>query len=212
MPVEGPTYPIHLVLTGKPVLVVGGGAVAARKVEGLRSAGAAVTVIAPEVHPDLAADPDVRVLQRAYVEGDAARGGYRLVLTATNDPATNQQVHDDADGAGIWVNSADDPERCTFTLPAVVRNGDLTITVATGGRSPALAAHLRRELADAYGGEAYRTLLDLLEEAREAIRAEGRPTEGLAWQTALDSDMLSLIRGGRISEARDRLKTCLSSS
>ena len=213
MPVSAPAqYPVNLVLTGKRCLVVGGGKVALRKVEGLLACGADVTVLAPEVHPDLAADPSVQVLGRAYVEGDAGRGGYRLVITATNDRAVNQQVHDDADAAGIWVNSADDPERCTFTLPAVVRNGPLMLTVATGGHSPALASHLKARLAEEYGGDDYRTLVTLLEEARADLHAEGRTTEGLAWQTALDSDMLSLIRGGRISEARDRLKTCLSSS
>ena len=213
MPVSAPAqYPVNLVLTGRKCLVVGGGKVALRKVEGLLACGADVTVIAPEVHPDLQADPHVTVKQRAYVEGDAARGGYRLVITATDDTAVNQQVHDDADAAGIWVNSADDPERCTFTLPAIVRNGPLMLTVATGGHSPALASHLKARLADEYGGEDYRTLVTLLEEARADLHADGRTTEGLAWQTALDSDMLSLIRGGRISEARDRLKTCLSSS
>ena len=215
MPVSAPTqYPVNLVLTGKPCLVVGGGPVARRKVDGLLTCGAVVTVIAPEVDPDLAANPDVRILRRAYVEGDAARGTppYRLVITATDDRAVNQQVHDDADAAGIWVNSADDPDRCTFTLPAIVRNGPLMLTVATGGHSPALASHLKARLAEEYGGEEYRTLLELLEQARADLHAEGRTTEGLAWQSALDSDMLSLIRGGRISEARDRLKTCLSSS
>jgi precorrin-2 dehydrogenase/sirohydrochlorin ferrochelatase len=213
MPVSAAAqYPVNLVLTDKPCLVVGGGGVAVRKVEGLLACGARVTVIAVDVHPDLQANPQVTIKQRAYVEGDAARGGYRLVITATDDQAANQQVHDDADAAGIWVNSADDPERCTFTLPAIVRNGPLMLTVATGGHSPALASHLKARLAEEYGGDDYRTLVQLLEEARAGLHAEGRTTEGLAWQTALDSDMLSLIRGGRISEARDRLKTCLSSS
>jgi precorrin-2 dehydrogenase/sirohydrochlorin ferrochelatase len=213
MPVSAAAqYPVNLVLIGKKCLVVGGGRVAARKVEGLLACGADVTVIAPDVDPELATNPDVRIVARAYVEGDAGRGGYRLVITATDDPATNQLVHDDADAAGIWVNSADDPERCTFTLPAIVRNGPLMLTVATGGHSPALASWLKARLADEYGGGDYRTLLELLDEVRSALRSEGRTTEGLAWQTALDSDMLSLIRGGRISEARDRLKTCLSSS
>jgi siroheme synthase-like protein len=155
--------------------------------------------------------PGLTVERRPYAPGEA-KPPYRLVLTATNDTATNQRVHDDADANGVWVNSADDPERCTFTLPAIVRNGDLTLTVATNGRSPALAAHLKQRLADDYGGDDYATLLDLLHEARRALHTEGRSTEGLDWQRALDSDMLSLIRGGRISEARDRLKTCLSSS
>jgi siroheme synthase-like protein len=214
MPADGAAraqYPVQLNLAGQPVLVVGGGRVARRKVEGLLPTGAVVTVVAPEVDAALAAVPGITVERRPYEPGEAGPP-YRLVLTATNDTATNQRVHDDAEAAGVWVNSADDPERCTFTLPAIVRNGDLTLTVATNGRSPALATHLKQRLADEYGGDDYRTLLDLLAEARRALHDEGRTTEGLAWQTALDSDMLSLIRGGRISEARDRLKTCLSSS
>jgi len=211
VPVDAAQYPVNLVLTGRPVLVVGGGRVALRKVEGLLACGAAVTVIAPDVVADLAANPDVRVLGRRYVEGDVGRGGYRLVITATDDRAVNQLVHDDAEAAGVWVNSADDPERCTFTLPAVVRRGPLLVTVATGGHSPAVASWLRSRLEEEYGPE-YETLISLMAEERAAIQADGRTTEGLAWQTALDSDMLSLIRGGRISEARERLKTCLSSS
>jgi len=211
VPVDVAQYPVNLVLSGRPVLVVGGGRVALRKVEGLLACGAAVTVIAPEVVPELAAEPDVRVLARRYVEGDVGRGGYRLVITATDDRAVNQQVHDDAEAAGVWVNSADDPERCTFTLPALVRRGPLMLTVATGGHSPAVSSWLRSRLEQEYGPE-YETLISLMADERAAIQAEGRSTEGLAWQTALDSDMLSLIRGGRISEARERLKTCLSSS
>jgi precorrin-2 dehydrogenase / sirohydrochlorin ferrochelatase len=209
MPAEA-QYPVQLNLAGKPVLVVGGGRIARRKVEGLLEAGAVVTVVAPDVDDELAALPGLTIHRRPYDTPDLA--GQRLVLTATNDTAVNQRVHDDADAAGLWVNSADDPERCSFTLPAVVRNGDLTLTVATNGRSPALATFLKQRLADEYGHGDYRTLLQLLHEARQTLHHEGRSTEGLAWQKALESDMLSLIRGGRISEARDRLKTCLSSS
>ncbi len=203
-------YPVNLVLTGRPCLVVGGGRVALRKVEGLLACEATVTVVAPEVDEELAALP-VTVLRRPYEAGEAGSGGYRLVITATDDRAVNQAVHDDADAAGVWVNSADDPDRCSFTLPAVVRRGPLMLTVATGGHSPAVSSWLRGRLADEYGPE-YETLLALVAEARAAIQADGRSTEGLAWQSALESDMLSLIRGGLISEARERLKTCLSSS
>ena len=212
MPVSVPSqYPVNLVLEGRRCLVVGGGRVALRKAEGLVACGAAVTVVAPEVADELAALDGVVVERRRYEPGEAATGGYRLVITATDDRAVNQLVHDDADGAGVWVNSADDPERCTFTLPALVRRGPLMLTVATGGHSPAVSSWLRSRLEAEYGPE-YETLISLLADERAAIQAEGRTTEGLAWQSALDSDMLSLIRGGRISEARERLKTCLSSS
>jgi siroheme synthase-like protein len=204
---------VNLVLTGRRVLVVGGGRVALRKVEGLVTCGALVTVVAPEVDEAIAALPGVTVERRPYRPGEAGDPAtpYRLVVTATDDRAVNQQVFDDADAAGVWVNSADDPERCTFTLPALVRRGPLLLTASTGGHSPAVASWVRGRLEQEYGPE-YETLVDLLADARATIRSEGRSTEGLAWQKALDSDMLSLIRGGRISEARERLKTCLSSS
>lgn len=210
MPVAGNSYPVNLVLSGARCLVVGGGKVARRKVEGLLTCGADVTVVAPEVDAALAAQP-VTVERRVYVAGEAATGAYRLVMTATDDRTVNQAVYDDAVAAGIWVNSADDPDRCTFTLPAVVRRGPLLITVSTGGHSPAISSWLRGRLEAEFGPE-YEVLVSLLADERAALQSEGRTTEGLAWQKALDSDMLSLIRGGRISEARDRLKTCLSSS
>lgn len=208
-PVASPPYPINLVLAGRRCLVVGGGRVALRKVEGLLACGAAVHVVAPRIASELAALPGVTTEDRAYAAGEA--GGYRLVITATDDPAVNQTVFDDAEAAGIWINSADDPDRCTFTLPAVVRQGPLVVTVGTGGHSPAIASWMRRRLERDIGPE-YATLVELVAAERTERQAEGQTTEGLAWQKALDSDMLELIRGGRISEARERLKTCLSSS
>ncbi|HET9443283.1 MAG TPA: bifunctional precorrin-2 dehydrogenase/sirohydrochlorin ferrochelatase [Acidimicrobiales bacterium] len=209
MPVEGPQYPVNLTVAGRRCLVVGGGRVARRKVEGLRDAGAAVHVVAPDIDPDLAALDGVTSERRPYRRGEA--GGYRLVVAATGDPAVNQAVYDDGEAAGVWVNSADDPDRCSFTLPAVLRRGPVTVTVATGGHSPALASWLRDRIGDWLGPE-YETLVGVLAAERDAIRAEGRSTEGLAWHLALDSDMLALIRQGRITEARERLKACLSSS
>ncbi len=209
MPVSGALYPVNLVLRNKRCLLVGGGSVARRKAEGLVACGADVTVVAPEVDPELAELP-VTVERRRYRSGEAG-SGYRLVVTAADDATVNQQVYDDAEAAGVWVNSADDPERCTFTLPAVVRRGPLMLTVSTGGHSPAVASWLRGRLEEEFGPE-YEVLVELLADERATIQSGGGSTEGLAWQKALDSDMLSLIRGGRISEARDRLKTCLSSS
>lgn len=208
MPVHSPTYPVNLVVDGRPCLVVGGGHIALRKVEGLLACHAAVTVIAPEVDPALKTLP-ITIHQRPYAQGDAA--GFRLAIAATDDPAVNKAVHDDAEAAGVWVNSADDPDRCTFTLPSVVRRGPLTVAVSTGGHSPALATWLRERL-EAEMGPEYETLLDLLSEERAALQAQGRSTEGLAWRKALESDMLTLIRAGKVHEARERLQACLSSS
>jgi siroheme synthase-like protein len=208
VPVDQPLYPVNLVLTGRPCLVVGGGRVALTKVRGLTDAGARVTVVAPEVVPEVAALADVVEL-RPYRAGEAA--GYRFVIAATGDPQVNQQVYDDGEAAGVWVNSADDPQRCSAILPARVRQGRLTLTVSTGGHSPAVAAWVRERLAREYGPE-YDQLVGLLSEAREEVRAQGLGTEHLDWKQALDSGILELIRAGRLEAAKERLRACLSSS
>jgi precorrin-2 dehydrogenase/sirohydrochlorin ferrochelatase len=208
VPVEGAQYPVNLVLTGRPCLVVGGGAVAARKVAGLQACGADVKVIATRVGSELAAT-GVPVELRPYRRGDVA--GYRLVVAATDDPATNRAVYDDGEVAGIWVNSADEPASCSFTLPSVVRRGPIMVTVATGGHSPALATWLRAHVEDELGPE-YEILLELLSAARDELKAAGRSTEGADWRKALNSDMLDLIKAGQIDRARERLQACLFSS
>jgi siroheme synthase-like protein len=208
VPVDQPLYPVNLVLAGRSCLVVGGGRVALTKVRGLADAGARVTVVAPEVVPEVAAVADVVEL-RPYRPGEAA--GYRFVIAATGDPQVNQQVYDDGEAAGVWVNSADDPQRCSAVLPARVRQGRLTLTVSTGGHSPAVAAWVRERLAREYGPE-YDQLVGLLSEAREEVRAQGLGTEHLDWKQALDSGILELIRAGRPEAAKERLRACLSSS
>lgn len=213
MPVEGPQYPVNLVLRGRSVLVVGGGPVATSKVEGLLDGGAdQILVVAPDVTDDLQALADdgiVTIERRRYASPEA--GEHRLVVTATSEPDVNHQVFLDADAAGVWVNSADDPANCTFTLPARVRRGTLLVTVATGGHSPALATWLRRRFEDEFGPE-YDALVELLSAERESIKAQGRSTEGLKWQEALDAGLLDLLRADRRTEALELLRSCLSSS
>jgi precorrin-2 dehydrogenase / sirohydrochlorin ferrochelatase len=202
-------YPVNLVLDGRRCLVVGGGRVALRKVEGLVACGARVTVVAPTVDSALRSLPDVTVAERPWEPEDL--GGMWLVVAATDEPAVNRAVFAEGQRRGVWVNGADDPANCSFTLPSVVRRGDLQVTVSTGGRSPALATWLRRRLEGEIGPE-YAVLLDLLATERDGLKAAGRSTEGLDWQSALDSDMLGLIRNGDLAHARERLQTCLSSS
>ena len=165
-------------LEGVPVLVVGGGKIAFRKIEGLLRAHAEVTVVAPMIAAEVRELP-VMVVGRRYAASDLDT--VRLVITATDDPAVNASVAADATDRGIWVNSADDPANCTFTLPAVARDGAVTVAVGTGGSSPALASHLRGEIEkwlqeiDAAGAAA------ALSAQRSELKATGTSTESIDW-------------------------------
>ena len=205
MPVPSPPYPVNLLVAGRPVLVVGGGAVAASKVSGLLRAEAVVHVVATRVGDEVRALP-VTWEERPYRRGEVA--GYRLGVACTDDPAVNQAVFDDGEAAGVWVNAADDPAHCSFTLPARTQRGPLLVTVSTSGHSPALAAWLRDELAGQLGAE-HDALLELLAEARADLSAAGRSRPPADWRSALDSGMLDLIRSGRTAAARGLLRSSL---
>lgn len=202
MPVDELLYPVNLRVRGHRCLVVGGGRVAVDKADGLLEAGALVDVVAPDVIPELEARPGVTVHRRNYRSGDVE--GYRLAVAATGCPEVNAEVFRDGESAGVWVNSADDPENCSFTLPSRLRRGPLMVTCSTGGHSPALSRWLRQRLEAEIGPE-YETLLCLLSEARDRIRATGMHTEGLAWQDVLDSGMLELIRSGETGQAQAKI-------
>jgi precorrin-2 dehydrogenase / sirohydrochlorin ferrochelatase len=202
-------YPVNLVVAGRRCIVVGAGRIAARKIESLLAAGADVLVVAPEIGAEVRAWADagrLTVAERSFEATDL--DGAWLATTATGVPEVDHAVYEAGEARRVWVNSADDPANCSFTLMSVVRRGDLVVTVGTGGRSPALAAWLRRGFTQELGPE-YATLLDVLSEAREELRSSGRSSEDHDWQSALDSGMLELIRAGRVDEAKEILRACL---
>jgi precorrin-2 dehydrogenase len=164
--------PIFLDVTGRECVVVGGGEVAARKVESLLEAGARVTVVSPRLSPALesfAASGAVTHIARAYQRGDIR--GCVLVYAATDRPKLHRELAAEARALGIPVNVVDVPELCTFIAPAVVKRGALQIAISTGGASPAFAARLRRELEDHFGTEYARTL-EVLRAARRRLHAD----------------------------------------
>jgi siroheme synthase-like protein len=175
-------YPVVLRLSGRPVLVVGGGAVALRKASGLVAADAAVTVVSPELVVGFDA-LRVDVVRRPYASSDIA--GRQLVIAATNDPAVQQQVFDDCERAGVWVNSADDPDRCSFILPALVRRGPVIVAVSTQGRSPALAQQLRDRVAESLPEDLERRI-DAAATRRREAHERGESTEEMDWSGLLD--------------------------
>ena len=167
------SYLVNLALKGRAVAVIGGGEVAARKVEDLLAAKANVTVIAPQIRDGIAALAEEKLIvahARPYRTGDLA--GAFLAIAATDDENLNVRIYSDAAAMNLLVNVVDRPALCTFTVPATVHRGDLTIAVATEGRCPALSGILREELEERYGPE-YSELVNLFGELRKKMIAMG---------------------------------------
>jgi siroheme synthase-like protein len=209
LPIDAPVYPVALVLRDRRCLVVGGGHIAERKARGLLAGGAQVHVVAKELLAQmrsLAGSPGIASIEeRPYRQGEVA--GY-WVVAATGDPEVNRAVYNDGGSAGVWVNSADDPDNCSFILPAVARQGPVTVAISTNGYSPALASWLKQHVVEQMGPE-LAELAELLAEARAQLKAQGRSTEEVDWRPGLDWAMLDLIRSGRRAEAKERLEACL---
>jgi precorrin-2 dehydrogenase/sirohydrochlorin ferrochelatase len=203
-------FPINLAIRDQPVIVVGGGAVAARKCLRLLDAGARVTVIAPRLDAGLQGLLDtgkIDHLAREFAPGDLAEG--LLAFAATDDPAVNRAVAEEARNRGILANVADAPELGTFTLPAVLTRGDLQVAVSTGGTSPALAQRVRDGLAGQFGPE-YEIALNLLGALREKLLTEKvkNAYNGKIFNDLVDRDLPALIRNRSFAEI-DHLLTDL---
>jgi siroheme synthase-like protein len=199
-------YPVFLNLSDQRCLVVGGGAVAERKVEGLLEAGASVTVVSPTLTEALerrVKEKKIRHYMREYRRGDLA--GYRLGFVATDDPHINGAVYEEAQEAGVLLNSADDPAHCDFILPSVLRRGELQIAVATGGSSPALSRAIREEL-EGYFSQDYALLSDIVADVRRELKEKGIASDAESWRRALNGDVRRLVREGDIEAAKRLLR------
>lgn len=205
-------YPIMMNVQGRRVVVIGGGRVAARKVRSLLECGAAVTVISPDIEPELRSLAGAGAIQwlggpfdEAVLE---AIDEPVLVFGTTNHREVNAQIYRAAVQRGIPCNIADDPEFCTFTVPAVVSRGDLTIAVSTGGASPALARRIRERLETEFGVE-YAALTKLLAAVRREVLAAGNNTEEnkRLFFDLVDSELLPALQ----ANDREKVKTILYS-
>ena len=201
-------FPIYLNLKGKRVVVIGGGGVAERKVTSLMETAAAITIVSPDVTSKLLSIIDAQSLdwqKRPYAHGDCRDAA--LVFSATDDPKVSQAVWDEATQAGVPVNTVDQPALCDFIMPAVVRRGELTVAISTGGTSPALAATLREELSRILGPE-YEQLLELLARVRPEIQRrfeDERDRKALHYRI-LDSELMKLLKEEDRDGAERRLK------
>jgi siroheme synthase-like protein len=176
---------VLLDLHGARVVVVGGGRVAARKIEGLLHAGALVTVVAPDVDGEVRRHETelVAILERPYERADL--DGARLVLVATDRPEVNAAVAADAAAAGLWVNAADDPAHCTFILPAIARAGRVTVTVSTAGSTPATSGYVRDRIAAEVLTDDLVAVVDEIARERAELRAGGASSEGIDWRARI---------------------------
>ena len=166
------TFPAFLDLTARHVVVVGGGPVAASKIETLLAAGARVTVVAPEIHPEIER-AGVEIVRREF-RGEDLDGAWWVVAAAP--PAVNRQVRAAADARRVFVNAVDDPQNATAYLGGVVRRDGVTIAISTGGRAPALAGLLREAL-DAFLPREIDAWLKASDDARRVWRAQRTPME-----------------------------------
>lgn len=203
-------YPIFLDIQGRRCLVVGGGEVAARKVESLLQCDAKVTVVSPRLTRALAAlneSGEIEAQLRNYREGDT--DGAALVIAATDDNAVNLRVSSEAAAAGIPVNVVDDPDKSTFIVPSLFRRGSVSVAVSTGGKSPALARRMRVELEKTFPAEIAQ-LADILADVRADLKGKGVTVAAESWQDALDiGTLLELLRQGNPGEARDHITGAL---
>jgi len=205
-------YPVLLDLAGRRCVVVGGGRVAERKVQALLECGAEVVVVAPKVSQaigGLARQGAVRLLSKTYKDGDLA--GACLVVAAAR-AQVNEAVSAEASRKRIPVNVVDDPQRCDFIVPAVVRRGPLLIAISSSGASPALARRLR-ELIEAQVGEEYGELARLLGRLRpEVLKITQEKKRRRIWQAILDSPVLGLLRQGQRDDAEREARRCISNA
>ncbi len=164
------TYPVSLDLKGKPVLLVGGGEVAFRKARGLERSGCLLTVVAPGFLPafkEWLGRRHCRIESRPYRDGEAGR--FFLVISATDDTAVNRQVFADANRTGRLINVVDQPSLCNVYIPSRIERGDLQIAISTGGKCPAFARWLRRDL-EGVVPERYGLLLERIAAIRSRLK------------------------------------------
>lgn len=195
--------PIILDLRGRKALVVGGGRIAYRKAKALADEGAHVTVVSPVFVDEFSTMPNATLVQRTYEAGDTE--GFQLVITATGNHDVDQMIYNEGDARGTWVNSADDPDRCSFYLAATHRDGNVIVAVSTEGKSPALASHLRNTIA----AQLPNNLADIaieLDRQRSEIKDQGVSTESINWgrriREALSPSKASTTR---VKASRSRL-------
>lgn len=195
-------YPAFLNIEDRPCVVIGGGAVAEQKVKLLLQSKAKITVISPDFTPaiqEFGAKDKLTLIQRQYRHGDLH--GQFIATAATDDNEVNEAVFREANERGIPVNVVDVTRLCSFIVPAVVRRGNITFAISTGGKSPAMARKVREDV-EKFFPEEYGKLLDLVAEVREELKASRERFDPETWNKALNSNVIDVIKNGSRRDAK----------
>ena len=205
-------FPIMLNLENKPCLVVGGGAVACRKVERLLHYGPKITVVSPQVEKQIeqwAENNRISWVRRPYQEQDLTQA--YIVFIATDQEDLNSSIAGRCRDLGIMVNAVDDPPNCDFFVPAMIRRDSLTVAISTEGKSPAYAKELRRQLEKVITDE-HGKFVELLGEYREYIinRFADINIRRQIFDSLAKSDVLLLLKENKHEQARERIQACIS--
>ena len=209
-------YPINLDLAGRRCVVVGGGAVAERKVRSLLQAESEVTVIAPRLSQglmELAREGRLDWYEMSFARGMLRDIGPVLVFCATDDTEVNELAAEEARGMGALVNAAAEPELTDFTVPASIRRGDLLVTVSTGGASPAFARALRQELEQEFPpafGQWLERLYMLRQELQERVPDFGDRQK--FWRQALSGTVWDVVRAGQLARAEAEIRDAIDNA
>lgn len=205
-------YPIFINLESKPVLVVGGGKVALRKVKTLLAHGALVRIVSPRILPTIEEMVDNRVCiwQKKEYSIDDIQDAL-IIFSCTEIEELNRAVARDASKTCRLVNVVDDPEKCTFILPSIMTQGDLKIAVSTSGSSPIVARQIREKLEEQFGKE-YEIYLTLLKNWRNDVKAKlTNEQKEKFWEIATDGEVLQLIKNNQLDEAKGVMTKCFQS-
>jgi precorrin-2 dehydrogenase/sirohydrochlorin ferrochelatase len=199
-------YPIFVNLAHKDCLVVGAGQVGRRKIERLVECGARSVLVVDPAEPaddfaELFERPEVEYAQRSFEDADL--DGKFIVIASTSSEELNWRISRLCDERSILCNIVDQPEKCSFIVPAIFNEGDLTLAVSTGGASPALAKKIRRDLND-YFGQHYAIFLAIMSRLRPMILDQGWSTSDNTeiFRRLVESDLMQALEDDDIQEVR----------
>lgn len=206
--------PIFMNVNGENCLVIGGGKIASRKVFMLIRAGAAVTVVSPELCQELTVrkeSNEITHIARDFEDQDL--GASKIVIAATNDKVVNSHISVLAKSKGIPVNVVDAPELCSFIVPSIIDRNPVQIAISTGGASPVLARLLRSRL-ETFIPAAYGRLAKLVEQFREKVKAKFSSSDEIRtfWEQVLEGPVADTLIAGKDSEARELLEKAVENA